>query len=60
MSRTIKTSAGKKYFFSDSDQVGQGSYATVYKGFEAKTKQTVAIKVVGETFAKKKKSPKYH
>ncbi len=60
MQRTIKTSAGKKYTFSDKDQVGQGSYATVYKGFEAKSKQVVAIKVVGETFAKKRKTTKYH
>ena len=56
MQRTIKTSAGKKYTFSDKDEVGQGSYATVYKGFEAKTKRVVAIKVVGETFAKKRKN----
>jgi len=60
MQKTIKTSAGKKYAFSDKDEAGQGSYATVYKGFEAKSKRVVAIKVVGETFAKKRKTPKYH
>jgi len=56
MSRTIKTIAGKEYFFSDQDEIGRGSFSIVYKGFEAHMKQVVAIKVLAEKLRDKRKN----
>lgn len=37
-----------KYLFNTKDQIGEGSYATVYKGKDEKTGQKVAIKMLSK------------
>lgn len=38
-----------KYLFNMKDQIGEGSYATVYKGKDEKTSQPVAIKMLSKS-----------
>lgn len=38
-----------KYLFNMKDQIGEGSYATVYKGKDEKTLQPVAIKMLSKS-----------
>jgi calcium-dependent protein kinase len=38
-----------KYIFNQKDQIGEGSYATVYKGTNEKTNEKVAIKMLSKS-----------
>lgn len=38
-----------KYLFNPKDQIGEGSYATVFRGREEKTGAKVAIKVLSKS-----------
>lgn len=37
-----------KYLFNTKDKIGEGSYATVYKGHNEKTNDKVAIKMLSK------------
>ena len=42
-----------KYIFNLKDKIGEGSYATVYRGIDDKTKQKVAIKMLSKQLINK-------
>ena len=42
-----------KYIFNLKDKIGEGSYATVYRGVDEKTKQRVAIKMLSKQLINK-------
>ena len=61
MQITIEGVLGGKFSYSQKDSIGYGSYATVYKAINQKSKETVAIKVLGDVReGMRKKNTKYY